>query len=177
MHQEFVAIESTLVDAVEGLSVSDTRRLLDYWRQSVDGPGTVADEVRQDRARGVSLSLTMDGMARIDGWLTTTAGEALATALDSLMPPPSPDDPRQPRQRRHDALEDLAREFLDHDETPVVGGEKPHINLVCDLGALKVSREAFTKPKPVRWSPSRRYAGSHATPRWPGSCSTLAQKS
>lgn len=137
VHQEFVAIESTLVDAVDGLSVSDTRRLLDYWRQSVDGPGTVADEIKQDQARGVSLSLTMGGMARIDGWLTTTAGEALATALDSLMPPPSPDDPRPPRQRRHDALEDLARGFLDHGETPVVGGEKPHINIVCDLDALQ----------------------------------------
>ena len=42
-----------------------------------------------------------------------------------------------PRQRRHDALEDLARFYLDHSETPIVGGEKPHINIHCDLPALQ----------------------------------------
>jgi hypothetical protein len=34
-------------------------------------------------------------------------------------------------------MEDLARGYLDHADTPVVGGEKPHINLVCDLPALR----------------------------------------
>jgi hypothetical protein len=31
----------------------------------------------------------------------------------------------------------MAREFLDRGPTPVVGGEKPHINVVCDLPALQ----------------------------------------
>jgi hypothetical protein len=31
----------------------------------------------------------------------------------------------------------LARHYLEHGDTPTVGGEKPHINLVCDLPALQ----------------------------------------
>lgn len=76
-------------------------------------------------------------MLRIDGWMTPIAGQALLNALDALMPPPEIEDVRAPRQRRHDALEDLARGFLDHGQTPTVGGEKPHISLVCDLPALQ----------------------------------------
>ena len=118
--------------------MSDTKRALDYWRQSVDGPGTISDEVRQHNLRGVSLSRTMGGMTRLDGWLTSSAGEALQTALAALMPPPSPTKERSPQQRRHDAIEDLALQTLDHgDESPDVGGEKPHINLICDLPALQ----------------------------------------
>ncbi|HEX2404538.1 MAG TPA: DUF222 domain-containing protein, partial [Acidimicrobiia bacterium] len=51
--------------------------------------------------------------------------------------PRHPATSRPPRQRRHDALEDLARSYLDQDNTPTVGGEKPHINVVCDLPALQ----------------------------------------
>jgi len=69
--------------------------------------------------------------------MASTAGEALETALNALTSPPTEDDTRTPRQRRHDALEDLARNYLDHGETPTVGGEKPHINVITDIDALK----------------------------------------
>jgi hypothetical protein len=76
-------------------------------------------------------------MVRVDGWMTRLAGEGLITALNTLVPPPGEDDTRTPRQRRHDALEDLARHYLEGPDTPTVGGEKPHVNLVCDLPALQ----------------------------------------
>ncbi len=75
-------------------------------------------------------------MRRVDGWLTATAGQTLETVLHSLMAPPDETDTRTPRQRRHDALEDLARHWLDHAATPVVGGEKPHLIALTDLNAL-----------------------------------------
>lgn len=75
-------------------------------------------------------------MIRLDGWMTTLAGEAFLAALDALMPAPATGDTRTPRQRRHDALEDLTN-YLDRGDTPTVGGEKPHINAVCDLLALQ----------------------------------------
>lgn len=134
--EAFVGAEERLVEIVEPLSVADTRQALDYWRQSVEGPGELSEEAQMTR-RGVSLSKTIRGMRRVDGWMTPTAGEALETALGALMPPPSEKDERTPRQRRHDALEDLARSFLDHGDTPVVGGEKPHIMVLGDLDALK----------------------------------------
>ncbi|HEY7468135.1 MAG TPA: DUF222 domain-containing protein, partial [Acidimicrobiia bacterium] len=133
----FSPAEESLVDIVEDLGVSDTRRVLAYWRHTVDGPGILLDEVEQQGLRGVSASRSLNGMVRLDGWMTPVAGEALLTALDALMPPPGRGEERTPRQRRHDALEDLARSYLDSDQTAVVGGEKPHVSVVCDLPALQ----------------------------------------
>ena len=132
----FPAAEETLVDIVEPLTVRETAKVLEYWRQSVDGPGDLDPEIELAR-RGLSVSKTMGGMGRVDGWLTPTAREAFETLLDAFMPPPRPDDSRTPRQRRHDALEDLSRAWLDHGDTPVVGGEKPHISVIADLPALQ----------------------------------------
>lgn len=132
----FREAEESLVEIVSGLSVSDTSRALEYWRQSVAGPDDLGAESQTDR-RGLSLSRTWDGMRRIDGWLTAVAGEALETALDALTPPPREGEKRTPRQRRHDALEDLARSYLDHGDTPMVGGEKPHVIVLADMDALR----------------------------------------
>ncbi|HUF16342.1 MAG TPA: DUF222 domain-containing protein, partial [Acidimicrobiia bacterium] len=132
----FPDAEERLVDVVEGLSVADTARTVEYRRQSVDGPGEVAVETQLQR-RGVSLSETIGGRRRVDGRLTSLAGQALETALDALMIPPGEDDPRTPRQRRHDALEDLARDWLDHADTPTVAGEKPHLIVLTDIPGLE----------------------------------------
>ena len=134
---QFSAAEVKLPAIVQDLTVADTRRALGYWRQMVDGPGTQVTELEEQEMRGISVSPTLDGMVRIDGWMTRPAGQALISALDALMPAPGEDDTRTPRQRRHDALEDLARHYLDSPDTPTVGGEKPHVNLVCDLPALQ----------------------------------------
>jgi hypothetical protein len=132
--REFADAEGHLVEIVAPLTPGDTRRALHYWSQSVTGPGESPD--RCEAFRGISMSQTIGGMGRIDGWLTPTAYETLRTALGAHMPPPSPGDHRSAIQRRHDALEDLARHYLDHADTPVVGGERPHINLICDIPAL-----------------------------------------
>jgi hypothetical protein len=132
----FVSAEQALVEIVEPLTVRETATALEYWRQSVDGPDGCDIETELARC-GVSLSRTIGGMRRLDGWLTTLAGEALEQALQALMPPPADDDSRTPRQRRHDALEDLARGYLDHGATPDVGGEKPHIVVHVDWDALQ----------------------------------------
>lgn len=126
----FASAEETLVDIVVPLDADDTRRAVGYWLHTVVEPRI------EDSRRGVSMSQTFNGMGRIDGWLTPLAYQALYTAFDTLTAPPAPDDPRTPRQRRHDALEDLARNYLENTDTPTVGGERPHINIVCDLQAL-----------------------------------------
>ena len=75
----FPAAEETLVGIVELLSVRETAKVLEYWRQSVDGPGELDPETELAR-RGLSVSKTMGGMGRVDGWLTPPAGEAFETA-------------------------------------------------------------------------------------------------
>ncbi len=82
------------------------------------------------------MSTGFSGLALLEGELTTICSELVDAAFDSIMAPPGPGDERSARQRRHDALEDLARFYLDH-TTTTVGGEKPHMNIVCDLPALQ----------------------------------------
>ena len=87
--------------------------------------------------RGLSLSPAVNGMRRVDGWLTQLAGEAFEAALSEHLPPPAPDDPRSMRQRRHDALEEMANCHLTHENDTDVGGERPQIQLLTDLAGLQ----------------------------------------
>jgi hypothetical protein len=70
-------------------------------------------QARDDRAetlhakRSLSLSETLSGMFRIDGYLDPVAGAALRDALAGLMARTGRDDRRTPKQRRADALADL----------------------------------------------------------------------
>ena len=128
--------EERLVEIVEGLDAVDTGRAVEYWRQAMQGPGLVGLETQMDR-RGLSLSRSFGGMRHVDGWMTAAAGEAFEVALDANMPPPRDDDTRTPRQRRHDALENLCRDWLDNGTTPQTGGEKPHVSVHTDLEALQ----------------------------------------
>jgi hypothetical protein len=132
----FPEAEEKLVEIIEPLSVSHAAKALTYWRQSVEGPGELSQETQMIR-RGLSLSKTVEGMRRIDGWMTDVAGQALELALAAHLPPPSDEDQRTPRHRRHDALEELARCHLDHENTTQVGGEKPHVTVLTDLDAMK----------------------------------------
>ncbi len=128
--------EQRLVEIVETLDAVDTGKAVEYWRQAVDGPGQL-DPDKQQLRRGLSASWMLDGMLKVDGTLNQTAGEAFLAAIDANSPPPRDGDTRTPRQRRHDALENLCRDWLDNGTTPTVGGEKPHIVLHTDLPALQ----------------------------------------
>jgi hypothetical protein len=127
--------ERKLVDIVEPLSVRQTATALEYWRQAADGPGDLDMEAQMSR-RGLSLSRTTGGMRRVDGWLTQLAGEALEAAMAAHMPAPAHGDTRSTRQRRHDALEEMANCHLTHENQTEVGGERPHLQLLTDLEDL-----------------------------------------
>lgn len=128
--------EENLVAIVEGLDAVDTGRAVEYWRQAMEGPGEIDAETQQ-AGRGLSASWTAGGMLKVDGWLTTTAGEAFMAGLDANMPAPRDGDTRTPRQRRHDGLENLCRDWLNNGTTRTVGGEKPQIILHTDIQALQ----------------------------------------
>jgi hypothetical protein len=133
---EYPQAEEALVDIVEGLDAVDTGKAMAYWRQAMEGPGELDTETQQIR-RGLSASWTLGGMLKVDGTLNTTAGEAFMASLDANMAPPRDGDTPSPRQRRHDALENLCRDWLDNGATPTVGGEKPHIVFHSDMPALQ----------------------------------------
>ena len=133
---QYPQAEEQLVDIVEGLDAVDTAKAVAYWRQATEGPGELDAETQGVR-RGLSASWTLGGMLKVDGWLTTTAGQAFMASLDANLAPPRDGDTRSPRQRRHDALENLCREWLDNGTTPTIGGDKPQIVLHTDLAALQ----------------------------------------
>lgn len=128
--------EPDLVEIVAGLDAVDTRKAIAYWRHAFDGPGEMGAEVAFAR-RGLNLSETMGGMTRVDGWLTRPTAEALRAGLEANTPPRNEADTRTPRQRRHDALDNLCRDWLDNGTSPSIGGEKPHIMVLTDLPALR----------------------------------------
>jgi len=133
---EYSEAEERLVEIVGGLDAVDTAKAVEYWRQAMDGPGEIDPEVQLGR-RGLSASWVQGGMLKVDGWLNSTAGQAFMAGLDANMPPPRDGDIRTPRQRRHDALENLCRDWLDNGTTPTVGGDKPHVVFHADMPALQ----------------------------------------
>jgi len=135
MPDRFPNAEPVLLEIV-GDSYDETRKLLDYWRQTVDKPGVLVDEQTQMDRRRLDISRKANGMVEGEFALPQLAGETFLTAIDALMPPPAEGDGRTPSQRRADALEDLSRAFLEGTETPEAGGEKPHVNIHVDLDAV-----------------------------------------
>ncbi len=76
-------------------------------------------------------------MYRIDGWLELSAGAAVKTAIESLSAPLAADDNRRPKQRRADALTELAHHALDQGTLPARNGARPHVAVHTTIEGLK----------------------------------------
>ncbi|MBT8166719.1 MAG: DUF222 domain-containing protein [Acidimicrobiia bacterium] len=131
----FAEHEAALVREAAGLRPRDAARLIAYWRQSLDHLH-VDDMVRHNRRR-LSIAATFDGMVHGEFELDAEGGEAVLAAIRALAETTDPSDSRSPTQRRADALVDLCRDYLDHGEAPVKGGERPHMNVIVSLQALE----------------------------------------
>lgn len=133
MPDVYADAEVTLLEIV-GDSFEETKRILDYWAAGTDERRLELEA--QLQRRHCHVTRRNNGMVAGRFALPELAGESLLAALEALMPAPAESDIRSVEQRRADALEDLARAFLDGSETPVVGGEKPHVNVHVDFDAL-----------------------------------------
>ncbi len=133
---DYANAESTLLEII-GDTVEDTKQVLDYWRNDVDLPGVRLELEEQLKRRFFDITRRHNGMVAGEFSLSQLEGESLLTALDALMPPPAEDDSRTTSQRRADALGDLARSFLDGSESPIVGGQRPHLVVHVDLPAIQ----------------------------------------
>lgn len=136
MPDEYATAESVLLELV-GDGVDESRRVLDYWRTEVDLPGVELEVEDQLERRYFDVTRKPNGMVAGEFALPRLEGESLLSAVDVLMPPPVEGDVRITTQRRADALGDLARSFLDGSETPMVAGQRPHINVHVDVEALE----------------------------------------
>lgn len=130
----FTDHEHWLVDTISPLSPADAARAIAYWRQPLDH-AEGSDE--RYAKRRLSLATTVGGMVHGEFDLDPVAGQTVISAIGALAETRDPADGRTPTQRRADALADLCRDFLDHGDTSVRGGEKPHITLTVSLEALE----------------------------------------
>jgi hypothetical protein len=117
-------------------SLKDLRDIaLKTWHQ-VDPAGfRVAVEDAHER-RQLFISECGD-MCRIDGWLEVSAGETVKTAIEALARPLGGNDDRSHRQRRADALVELAGHVLDQGLVPRRNGARPHLSVHTTIEGLK----------------------------------------
>ena len=82
------------------------RRLVEYWKTAVDGPGSETTAEELEERRYLLASKTFEGMVKLDGLFDPVTGDLILTAFDAATPPPgrrrSPDCPpaasRRPRR-------------------------------------------------------------------------------
>jgi Domain of unknown function (DUF222) len=126
----FAAHEAAVVPALVDLSPPDVTTAMRAWREAASPD----PDPKPERPQVLHLSRTLADRWRTDGTLGPETGELLATALRLAQ---TPDDEGQPRPlpatRRADALGDICRHFLDHQQTRRGGRHRPHLNLIIDL--------------------------------------------
>jgi hypothetical protein len=141
---EFEDHEAVFGEVATYLSVADLRKAIAHWEQQVDYPNALGDVERRDRRRSLYLASLLDGMGDIRGTLTPDLFHTIDTVIRAHISPTflDKDDRRTPAQRRADALGDICRFYLDHnDDLATAAGEKPHITVTVDYEALKRQAE------------------------------------
>jgi hypothetical protein len=130
--------ERVLVDTISGLSMKDSRRTVDYWKQAADHRAAASEAGHLHGRRRLHVSETLGGMVRVDGEFDPEGGQIVLTALRALTDSQQldPDDTRAPAQRRADALTDICSDYLVHATTPIAGGVRPQVLVIVSLEAL-----------------------------------------
>jgi hypothetical protein len=118
-------------------------------RAHVDPDGPDPDPDAGAR-RGLTLSRS-GALFSVAGRLDAEGGAIVLTALDALMRPPTPDNPRTAAQRRADAMVELARQALQGGTVPTVGGVRPQLGIL-------LTPTPYSAPPPrtsSRWQPTQ----------------------
>jgi len=142
-------IEPVLAEAARELDPSRLRTAAEHWRHAVEPE--VFLEVAEDayQARRFDISETFEGRHVVDGEFDPEGGAVIATAVHAAERT-SKDDPRTPKQRRADAMENICRSYLDRGEAPRRGGERPHLNVDVALATLEL--RAGARAAMLAWS-------------------------
>ena len=131
-------IDQTTAAAGAGVDRRQLREQLDR-ATGADQADAVRDrELRAYAKRSVWIAdqPDRDGITALEGSLTGPCSALVKAALDAAARKSSAEDPRDLRQRRHDALEEIFRFYLDQGAGPEVGGVKPHVLLITNPDAL-----------------------------------------
>jgi hypothetical protein len=130
--------ERLLVSQACSLSARVFPKALAHWHRLADPDGALADAGKAFEHRRLFVSVTWEGMTRLDGDLDPESGEIVLKAIGSLAESWAlePGDTRSPQQRRADALAEICRRHIDSRDRPRQGGERPHLVLALSPAAL-----------------------------------------
>jgi hypothetical protein len=129
--------EDEMLEYAREWSVFHLRKLCNRARHEADPDGFFNDAEENFTRRRFHISQMSDGLYLVDGVLDPVAGAALVTAVDVLAKPKGPEDERTARQRRADAVGELAMHSMDQGTLPRRHSVKPHINVTMTLEGLK----------------------------------------
>ena len=118
-------------------SIKELRYLAHEARVQWDCEGFERESEEYFELRSLHLSETTSGMYRLDAWLDPAGGAALKAAIESLSRPLGADDVRTPKQRRADALVEIAHQAMDQGRLPKRNGARPHISVQTTIEGLK----------------------------------------
>src|SRR4029453_18499003 len=137
----FADHEAQLVPELAGLSVTDTAVAMQDWARRADaGAGDDPEPVLPERS--LHLSRILDGRRELSGSFDPEGGDVIATAMRLAATGDVDGEPaRSPAQRRGDALVDVCRWFLDHQQTRRGGRHRPHLNVITTLDDLEHRRQ------------------------------------
>ncbi len=118
-------------------SLKDLRYLTYEARVRWDCEGFERQTEEDFELRSLDLSETTGGMYRLDAWLDPVGGAALKAAIESLSNPLGTADHRTAKQRRADALVEMAQHAMDEGKLPRRNGARPHISVNTTIEGLK----------------------------------------
>ena len=125
----FGAHEAELIPRLAPLSVAETAEAMADWASKARDNDPEPPGPPQ---RCLHLSSMLDGRFRLDGEFDAEGGSLLGIALRLAETKDGPaDEARPPSQRRGDALVDVCRFFLDHQQSHRGGRHRPHLNIVA----------------------------------------------
>jgi hypothetical protein len=136
---EFADHEAVFAEIATYLDPRELRQALSLWEQQVDFPAALEDAESARLRRRFYFNQTYEGMWSAAGDLDPESGHVISTALHSHTDPANLDrgDNRSMPQRNADALTDICRFWLDHnDDTSISGGERPHITVTVPYEIL-----------------------------------------
>ena len=129
--------EDEMVGYAREFSVFELRKLCRFAWHVANPDGFFKEAEADFTRRYFHVSQMPDGMVAVDGVLDPVSSAALMTAVDVLAKPKGPEDERTAKQRRADAVGELAMHAMEQGTLPRRHSVKPHINLTMTLEGLK----------------------------------------
>jgi uncharacterized protein DUF222 len=125
----FAEQEERLVPFLGRLSVSGVARAMQHWRNRAEAE-LDDDEAPNDTEQTLHVSRTLAGRRELSGSLNAGTGAVLEAALRLANRADGDGEPeRSPARRRADALDAVARFFLDHQTVNLGRRHRPHLNV------------------------------------------------